>query len=313
MSSATFVGVDVSKEVLDVATTSGKEWKVANDKKGIRRLVRQLVSLQPAIVVMEATSNLHVGLATALGEAEVATAVCNPRQIRDFGRASGRLAKTDVLDAKLMALYAERMQPLARPMPDAAIQALQALVARRRQVSEALVVERNHLRTAHPAVAADVRKEIRHLEARLTQVTSSIRETIECSPEWRAKAALLRSVPGVGLIGAATLIACLPELGQADEKQITALVGLAPFNRDSGQLRGRRAIWGGREHIRAVLYMCATVARRYNRIVKDFYERLTAAGKRQKVAQVACMRKLIVILNAILREGRPWTTAATPN
>lgn len=308
MSSAgQFVGIDVSKARLDIAVVpSGRAWSVGNDTAGIRRLVRQLQRSAPELIVVEATSTFHVAVSNALSAAGLPLAVCNPRYVREFARAAGRLAKTDALDAQIIALFGQRMRPATRPMPDAETQQLQSLVARRRQVTEMIVMERNHLHSAARAVATDVRAHLRQLEQRLRRLDRQIHERIQQRPQWQARDVLLQSMPGVGPVSSATLIAMLPELGQADEKQIAALVGLAPLNRDSGLLRGRRTVWGGRAHVRSTLYMGTTVARRYNPILKTFYGRLIAAGKPQKVAHTACMRKLVIMLNAMVRDEQVW-------
>jgi transposase len=255
---------------------------------------------------MEATSNLHVRLANALTAARLPVAVRNPRQIREFARSAGQLAKTDTLDARIIAHYAEAMRPPARPMPDTETQALQGLIARRRQLSAALIAERNHLRTAHAAAAADVRAHIDYLKRRMKDVERQIAQMIANRPRWRALDALLQSMPGVGPVVSMTLIASLPELGSADEKQIAALVGVAPLNRDSGLMRGRRTVWGGRVYVRTMLYLGANVARQHHPLLKDFYRRLRDAGKPHQVAVTACARKLVVMLNAMVRDEAPW-------
>lgn len=310
-SAAVFIGVDVSGAWLDIASRpEGKVWRAANTAAGVRRLVGQLRKLRPELIAMEATSNLHVRLANALTAAGLPFAVRNPRQIREFARSAGQLAKTDVLDARIIAHYAEAMRPPARPMPDAETQALQGLIARRRQLCEALVAERNHLRTAHAAATDGVRTHIAFLRRSMQELEQQIAQMIASRPRWRALNALLQSTPGVGPVVAMTLIAALPELGSAGKKQIAALVGVAPLNRDSGLMRGRRTVWGGRVHVRATLYMGANVARQHHPLIKDFYRRLRDAGKPHRVAVTACVRKLLVMLNAMVRDDTAWVCPA---
>lgn len=313
MSSAAtlYAGIDVSKEVLDIALSPcGGRWQTANDTPGIRRLVAQLRKLQPRLVVLEATNVYHVAIANALTAAQIPIAVCNPQRVREFARSRGRLAKTDAIDAEVLALFAAIHQPSPKPMLDAEAQALQALVTRRRQLSDALVSEKNHLGTAHPAIVPNLRAHMCQLEASIKEMERDIAEMLQGNPRWRSLDGLLRSMPGVGEILSMTLIALLPELGEATDKQIAALVGVAPMNRDSGTVRGRRTILGGRAPIRTVLFMAATSARRYNPLLKAFYERLISRGKPQKVAQTACMRKLLITLNAMARDQRAWSARA---
>jgi transposase len=311
MSSALVVGIDVSGEALDVATwPAGTVWRVRHDARGIRGLVRRLQALQPQLVVLEATSNLHVAVSTALDEAGIPVAVQNPRQIRDFARSSGKLAKTDTLDAQIIARYAEALHPTVRPLPSAALRELQGLVARRRQVTELLVAEGNHRRTAHPTVRRLIDASVKHLRHERRVLDRRIAEAIAAQPAWRSRDELLRRVPGVGPVVSAILIAQLPELGAATKKQIAALVGVAPLNRDSGRMRGRRTIWGGRTHVRAMLYMAVLTGARHNPVLRPFAQRLVAAGKPKKVVFTACMRKLVILLNAMVQSGRAWAPAA---
>jgi len=243
----------------------------------------------------------------ALAAAGLPVVVANPRQVRDFGRACGQLAKTDRIDAALLALFAERVRPELRPLPDAAAQALEALLTRRRQLLEMLTAERNRLGFARGPIRRDIARHIRWLEKRVTDVDRELGAAIEASPIWRATEDLLRTVPGIGPVVSRTLLGELPELGQLNRKQIAALVGVAPHARDSGTLRGKRMVWGGRAPVRAVLYMGALVAARFNPVIRAFYQRLRAAGKPAKVALTACMRKLLIILNAMVRTGTPWS------
>ncbi len=304
---ASFVGIDVSRDRLDVAVRpSNAIWAVANDAVGIEDLVTRLRAVAPAGIVLEATGGLEAAVAAALAAAGLPVAVVNPRQARDFAKATGQLAKTDVLDARMLARFAEAIRPQVRPLPGAEQRRLAALVARRRQVVEMLVAERQRLARALPAVRARVAAHVAWLEAELAGLDGELADAIQASPLWRARDDLLRSVPGVGPVLSRTLLAALPELGHLDRKQIAALVGVAPLTRESGRLRGRRGIWGGRAEVRRVLYMAAVVAVRCNPTIRAFHERLVVAGKRPKVALVACMHKLLLILDAIVRSGEPW-------
>jgi transposase len=304
---ACFVGIDVAKATLDVAVRpAGEAWSASNDDAGIAALVQRLRPLAPALIVLEATGGFETAAVAALAAAGLRVVVANPRQVRDFARATGQLAKTDTLDAEVLALFAERVRPEPRPLPDAAVQALDALLTRRRQLLEMLVAEQNRLGFAAAAVRRDITQHIHWLQRRLRDVDGDLEQAVRTSPVWRLKEDLLRSVPGVGPVVSRTLLGELPELGTLTHKQIAALVGVAPRARDSGTLRGKRIVWGGRASVRAALYMGAPVATRYNPAIRAFYTRLRAAGKPAKVALVACMRKLLTILNAILRTGTPW-------
>jgi transposase len=312
-----FVGIDVAKATLDVALLdgalepSGEVWRVPNDAAGIPDLVTRLVPLAPTLIVLAATGGYEIPITAALASAGLPVVVTNPRQVRDFAKACGRLAKTDVLDARLLARFAAQVRPTPRPLPSAAAQLLDALVTRRRQLIEMLTAETNRLGVARGPVQRDIRQHIRWLERRLHDVDAELEAAIQASPIWRAKDDLLQSVPGVGRVVSRTLLAELPELGQLSRREIAALVGVAPLNRDSGQRRGSRLVWGGRAPVRAVLYMSALVASRANPVIRSFYERLRAAGKPPKVALTACMRKLLTILNAMVRHQTAWrlTTA----
>jgi transposase len=301
------VGIDVAKARLDVAfAPAGAAWQVANDEAGIAELVARLRPLAPALVVLEATGGLEIPAAAALAAAGLPVAVVNPRQVRDFAKAVGQLAKTDALDAALLARFAAVVQPPARPLPDEQTQALAALLARRRQVVAMLTAERQRLGAARPPVRARVQAHVAWLEQELADLDDELRRAVQASPLWRATEELLRSVPGVGPVAAVTLLADLPELGHLNRKQIGALVGVAPLNADSGTLRGKRVVWGGRGQVRAALYMAALVAVRHNPVLRAFYQRLLAAGKAKKLALVACMHKLLTILNAIVHHQTPW-------
>lgn len=306
------VGSDVAKARLDVALhPSGETWTVPNDEAGIATLVAQLQQRRVALIVLEATGGLELPLLGALGAAARPAVAVNPRQVRDFAKALGRLAKTDRLDAHVLALFAARVRPALRPLPDQATQALSALVARRRQVVEMLTAEKNRRGQAPPAIQADSAAHLAWLEARLERLEKDLGQHLKQSPLWRAQDDLLQSVPGVGPVLSRTLLADLPELGTLDRKQIAALVGVAPLNRDSGTLRGARTCWGGRAAVRAVLDMATVAAMRCNPVIQTFSRRLCAAGTAKKVALTACMRKLLTILNARLKHKTRWQPAPT--
>ena len=310
---ARFVGIDVSKAQLDVAVRpTGKRWTLPYDQTGIEGLIPQIVDLEPALVLLEATGGLELPLVAALAAAALPVVVVNPRQVRDFAKATGTLAKTDTLDAGVLAHFADAVRPEVRPLKDAETQVLNSLVARRRQVMTMLVSEKNRLGTAIGAVSPRIEAHIAWLEQELSDLDKGLRQTLRRSPVWREKDDLLRTVPGVGEQLSLTLLAHLPELGTLNRRQIAALVGVAPYNRDSGALRGKRAVWGGRSRVRAVLYMGALVASRHNPTIRDFYQRLLAAGKPKKVALVASMRKLLVILNGMLKHGSSWCDMTQP-
>lgn len=302
-----FVGIDVAKAELVVALgPSGDLLTVPNDESGIRHVLEHLRTACPALIVLEATGGYETPAVAALAAAGLPVVVANPRQVRDFAKAVGKLAKTDRIDAHVLALFAERVRPAIRPLPDEALRTLDALLTRRRQLIEMLVAERNRLVHALPPVEKNLKQHIRWLERRLADVDSDLDQTVQQSPAWRAKENLLRSVPGVGPIVSRTLLADLPELGALNRKQIAALVGVAPLAKDSGTLRGKRMVWGGRAPVRAALYMGALIASRHNPVIRDFYQRLVAAGKPKKVALTACMRKLLVILNTMVRNNTRW-------
>ncbi len=310
---ARFVGIDVSKAQVDVAVRpTGKRWVLPYDEAGIEGLIPQIVDLGPALVLLEATGGLELPLVVALAAATLPVVVVNPRQVRDFARATGTLAKTDALDAGVLAHFADAVRPDVRPLKDAETQVLNSLTARRRQVMTMLVSEQNRLGTASGAVSPRIEAHIAWLEQELSDLDQGLPQTLRRSPVWREKDDLLRTVPGVGPQLSLTLLAHLPELGTLNRRQIAALVGVAPYNRDSGALRGKRAVWGGRSRVRAVLYMGALVASRHNPAIRDFYQRLLAAGKPNKVALVASMRKLLVMLNAMLNHGSPWCDMTQP-
>jgi transposase len=309
-----FVGIDVAKQQLDVALRPGSErFTVAHDELGIAAVVSRVRARQPTLIVLEATGGFEMALAGALAAAGLPTAVVNPRQVRDFARATGLLAKTDQLDAQVLAHFAEAVRPQPRPLPDAQAQELSALLLRRRQVVEMLSAERNRRAGAAARIRPQIQNHITWLQAQLADLDRDLADLLRASPIWRAKEDLLRSVPGVGPVLATTLLAGLPELGRLSRQQIAALVGVAPLNRDSGTLRGRRTVWGGRAHVRAVLYMSTLVAVRHNPTLRAFYRRLREAGKLPKVALTASMRKLLTILNAMLKHQTRWAAAHPPS
>ena len=310
---ATYVGINVAKAKVDVAVRpTDVRWEVPNDGAGARQLVPRLKALEPVMVLLEASGGLELPLVAALAAAAVPVVVVNPRQVRDFAKVTGTLAKTDTLDAAVLAHFADAIRPDVRPLKDAETQVLASLVARRHQVVAMLVSEKNRLRRAISAVRPRVEAHIAWLEQELEDLDQGLRQTLRQSPLWREKDDLLRTVPGVGEQLSLTLLANLPELGTLNRRQIAALVGVAPYNRDSGTLRGKRAVWGGRSRVRAVLYMGALVASRHNPAIRDFYQRLLAAGKPKKVELVASIRKLLVILNSMLKHGSPWCDMTQP-
>jgi transposase len=307
-----FVGIDVAKQQLDVhLRPTDESFRLGRDDAGLTELVERLQRRAPVLVALEATGGYEITVAAALGSAGLPVAVVNPRQIRHFARATGTLAKTDALDARVIALFAEAIQPVARPLPRPEAQALAERVARRRQLNEMLGAERNrHQQVRDPRLQRRIATHIRWLTQALADLEADLDDLIRSSPLWRETDNLLQSVPGIGDVTAYTLIADLPELGRLDRRKIAALVGIAPINRDSGTLRGRRMIGGGRPMVRCVLYMATLTAVRFNPVIAHFYQRLLAAGRPKKVALIAAMRKLLTILNAILRDHHPWQQPA---
>jgi transposase len=303
---AIYVGVDVSKEWLDVASSDGQSYRVSNDERGHGELVRRCEAQVPQLVLMEATGGLERALAAALSAAGVALRIINARHVRHFAKATGLLAKTDKLDAQTLVRFAQAIKPEARALTSEPIQALQALIVRRRQILEMLLMEQNRLRLAHRGVRKEIEGSIRFLEKRLKGVDDDIDGQLRESGAWREKVELLESVPGVGRVISMSLLSSLPELGNLNRRQICALTGVAPFNHDSGRFRGQRRIRGGRALPRSALYMAALVGIRHNGRIQALYRRLKAAGKPSKVALVACMRKLLVILNTMLKTGQRW-------
>ena len=302
-----YIGIDVAKATLDIAVLpSGESWTITNDDAGLHELVPRVLGLAPTLVVLEATGGFESPAVAALAKAGLPVVVANPRQVRDFAKALGRLAKTDALDAAILAEFAHRVRPEPRPLPDETAQLLDSLLTRRRQLLDMLTAEKNRLGFARGVVRRDLLQHIRWLEKRLGDIDDDLHGVLRTSPLYQAKITLLQSVPGVGPITALTLVAALPELGQLSRREIAALVGVAPLNRDSGTLRGKRMIWGGRAPVRAALYMAAFAGVRWNPVLRQFYTRLRAAGKPFKVAITACLRKLLVILNTMMRHQRPW-------
>lgn len=307
MSHVLSVGLDVSKHHLDLAFLPGRPpQRIPHTDEGIARLVTHVQALSPTLIVLEATGGYETEVATALALAGLPVALVNPRQVRDFARALGRLAKTDAIDAQVLALFAERVRPAIRPLPDEAHQALAALVTRRRQLVDMLTTERLRLPLAKGPIRRDVQAHIHWLEQRVRDTNRDLRAALKTSPLWHATTRLLQSVPGIGPTTAAILIAELPELGHLSRQQLGALVGVAPLNHDSGQYRGVRRIWGGRAHVRRALYMATLVATRYNPVIRAFYQHLLSGGKPKLVALVACIRKLLTILNAMIKAQQPW-------
>lgn len=303
-----FVGIDVSKDQLDIHVHPiGKVLSFGNDEAGCQALVEAIKAYPSALIVMEATGGLERLSACALSAAQMSVAVVNPRQVRDFAKAIGRLAKTDNLDAQVLALFAERIRPTVRPLKEEALQSLTDLLARRRQLIEMQTAEKNRLgSSADKAVRKDIEVHLEWLAQRIKELDNDLGNRLKDSPVWQAKIDLLKTFKGVGNTVAFTLLAQLPELGTLNRKEIAALAGLAPFNRDSGRQQGKRCIWGGRSAIRSVLYMGALSGIRYNPVLRQMYERLKRAGKVHKVAITACMRKMLTILNAMLRDNQLW-------
>ncbi len=308
-----FVGIDVAKAQLDIAVRpTAERWAVSNDEAGIAALVAQLQAMAPTLIVLEATGSYQRAVVAALAVAGLPVVVVNPRHARDFAKATGQLAKTDGLDARALAHFADAVRPAPRPLPDAHTEELRALLARRRQLIAMRTAEQNRLDGASPRLRADIQAHITWLDTRVATLDDDLDTTPRASPVWREREALLRSVPGVGPVCTRTLLLDLPELGTLSRQRLAALVGVAPFNRDSGTLRGTRTVWGGRTHVRATLYMSTLVAVRYNPVLKVFYQRLRAAGKAAKVALTACMRKLLTILNAMVKHQKPWHVQEEP-
>jgi transposase len=309
-----FVGIDVAKAQLDIALRpTGERWSVPNDASGVATLVDRLQVLQPTLIVLEATGGLERLVTSALATAGLPVVVVNPRQARDFARATGPLAKTDALEARALAHFADVIGPTPRPLPDAQTQELRALLGRRQPLIVMRTAEQNRLAGTPARLVTDIEAHITWINTRLATLADDLETLLRASPLWRENDALLQSAKGIGPVCAHTLLLELPELGTLTRQQIAALVGVAPLNCDSGTLRGRRTIWGGRAHVRTVLYMGTLVATRFNPQIKVFYERLLAAGQVKKVALTACMHKLLTILNAMLKHRTPWQPQEVQN
>lgn len=303
-----FVGIDVSKATLDIAFDSGEPGlKIAYDSEEVEQLIERLHKAKPALIVLEATGGLEIQVASQMAAKELPVSVVNPRQVRDFAKATGRLAKTDKVDAEVLAAFAKAIRPQIRPLKDEDTRALDDLVDRRRQLISMRVQEAQRLCTAASKVMQKSLKEhIKWLDRRIEGVDNDLNRQLRESDVWRAKENLLKTIPGIGSVTTMTMLAKCPELGTLSRREIAALVGVAPMANDSGKHRGKRFIWGGRAQVRAVLYMATLTAMRHNRPIKHFAERLKAAGKPAKVVIVACMRKLLTIMNAMVRNNAPW-------
>lgn len=302
-----FVGIDVSKAHLDIAIRpSGERWQTDNTAEGIEKLEKRLSQLEPTLIILEATGGFEMDAVGALATKGLPVAVINPRQARDFAKSIGRLAKTDKIDAQMLARFGDSVRPEPYSMPSEEAIQLQGILVRRRQLIEMLVAEKNRMYMAHKVVKPRLKEHIAYLEGELEELDQELRAQLQQSPIWREKDDLLRSVPGVGSVTATTLLAELPELGNLNRKEIAALVGVAPFNCDSGNMRGKRAIWGGRASVRHTLYMATLSASRHNPIISNHFHQLIQQGKPSKVALVACMRKLLTILNAMMRSKTSW-------
>lgn len=308
--SGIFVGIDVSKAHLDVAVRPTEdEWRSENTETGVREVVDRLKKLGPDLVVLEATGRLEGAVVSGLAVQGVPVVVVNPRQVRDFAKSTGQLAKTDALDARVIAHFAEAVKPVPRPLPDEQTRQLSSLLSRRRQLSEMLTAERNRLGSADGRMRRRLKAHIRWLKKELLEVDDDMDSAIRESPLWRGKDDILKSFPGIGTVVSTTLIAELSELGDLNGKEIAALAGVAPLNRDSGTLAGRRTVWGGRARVRTALYMAALVASRHNPVIKEFYLRLCKAGKPKKVALTACMRRILLIVNSMIKNKQKWNPA----
>jgi transposase len=305
-----YAGIDISKTRLDVAVVPGQEMNgYPNDEEGVGRLVARLKKLPVELVVLEPTGGYEAPVAVALSTEGIPLAIVNARQIREYARATGKLAKTDALDARLMAEFAVAIKPQVRPLRDEETEEIKAIMSRRRQLLEMRTAEKNRRAMARKHLKPGIQAHIDWLQGEIEGLDKELRQRIEESPFWRVKDDLLRSIPGVGKVLSATLLAELPELGKLNRRQIAALVGVAPFNRDSGTMKGKRTIWGGRASIRTALYMAALVGTRSNPVISQFYRRLVEKGKAKKLALVACMRRLLIIMNAILKQGKAWNYA----
>ena len=302
-----FIGIDVSKSRLDVCSTHSDEvWAFENTDQGHRALIRKVKRLRPKLIVAEASGGYEAVVTNSLYQAKLPVVIVNARRVRDFAKSKGILAKTDRIDAKVLADFAQAIRPPIRPFPTQAEQRLSDLTGRRRQLVDMIVAEQNRIANAPSSIQTHIQKHITYLKQQLKDLDEDLAQTIRNSPLWAGQDDLLQSVPGVGNTTSATLLAQLPELGHVSHKQIAALVGVAPFNDDSGNHTGKRRIWGGRASVRCALYMATLAATRHNPVIQTFYHRLIQAGKPTKVALTAAMRKLLIILNAVLRDQKPW-------
>jgi transposase len=306
MSEKICVGIDVSKQMLDIGTTQQEHWCCANEEEGLQQLIETLRTRGVERIVLEASGGYEAAVVAALANASLPVIVVNPRQVRDFAKAIGRLAKTDRIDALVLAQFAQAIKPEVRALKDEHTQQLEALLARRRQILAMLTAERQRLGLAAPAVRRDIKEHIHFLVKRLKDSNRGLDEMLRASPVWREREELFKPVKGIGKQTLLSLCALLPELGRLERRKLAALVGVAPYNCDSGTLRGRRRCWGGRADLRSVLYMATISALRSNPVIRAFYQRLLKAGKPKKVAITACMRKLLTILNAMVRDNAVW-------
>lgn len=302
-----FIGIDVSKTWLDIAVhETNISWRVGNDDKGIADLIKRLKELKPTLIVLEATGGYEMHLVAEQAQANLPVVVTNPRKVRAFARSTGQLAKTDKLDAKMLAHFAAAIRPDVRPLPSEEEEQLTGLLVRRRQLVDMLTVEKNRLHTVRPALRDDIKEHITWLQAKLSKVDEEIDQFVRKTSLWKEKDDILQSTPGVGRVTSCTMLAMLPELGLLNRQEIAALVGVAPVNKDSGRKQGKRRVYGGRATVRSVLYMATLAAKRYNPQIKKFYDELLSRGKEKKVALTACMRKLLVILNAMIKKNQLW-------
>lgn len=308
-----FVGIDVSKNWLDVAVHEHEAgaFRTGNDDTGLASLVKRLKKLKPALIVLEPTGGFEMLVVAALSQARLPVVAINAKRVRDFARATGQLAKTDKLDAKVLAHFAAAVQPALRNLKNVQEEQLSALLIRRKQVLDMITIEKNRLVTVRAKMRSDIEAHLQWLSKSLKKLDKELEEFVKGTPIWKEKDALLQSVPGVGPVTSATLLGMLPELGVCNRQEIAALVGVAPVNKDSGKKHGKRRVYGGRADVRSVLYMAALAAKKFNPVIKKFYERLIKQGKEKKVALTACMRKLLVILNAMMHFNQPWRTQFT--
>jgi transposase len=308
MKTQVFVGLDVSKQKLDVGVRpKGRHFVTSNDDRGIKQLVKRLSALKPQLIVLEASGGYEFLATAALAEAQLPVALVNPQAVRKFAGATGKLAKTDKIDAQVLAHFAEALRPEPRPLPDQDLQVLKAVLHRRLQMVKMIGQEKNRLeKTFIPSLRRDIQDHLAWLQKRLKELDRDLDDQIRQSPLWRDRDRLLQSVPGIGPVVSQAVIAQLPEIGTLSGKKVAALVGVAPFNRDSGRFRGKRMIRGGRSYLRNMLYMAAVVASQWNPVIRSFYQRLLAAGKTPKLALTACIRKLVLILNAMVKNNQPW-------